>query len=110
MNKPLGSCRNLRQFQKRPEDRSLEPVLNGGKEPQREVRVPIESLSHKSPWTPLLASQVLMAVELQQVKVGAFCRNLRQAPGNLPKGEEGQEGIRPMSKKEHGTPLPTLGS
>ena len=50
----------------------------------REVRVPIESLSYKSPWTPLLASQVLMAVELKLAKVGAFCRNLRQAPGNLP--------------------------
>ena len=49
-----------------------------------EVKVSIERSSHKSPWTPLLASQVLMVVELQQAKVGAFGRRLRPADVNLP--------------------------
>ena len=63
-----------------------------------EVKVSIERLSHKSPWTPLLASQVVMAVELQQAKVGAFGRRLRPVPVNLP----WEEHRRPLSHSAAG--------
>ena len=61
----------------------------------------IERLSHEVPWTPLLASQVVMAVELQQAKVGAFGRRLRPVPVNLPPGLLGEE--RDASGKDPGS-------
>ena len=57
----------------------------------------IERLSHEVPWTPLLASQVVMAVELQQAKVGAFGRKLRPVAVNLPQtaAQRGRPGSDP---------------
>ena len=74
-----------------------------------EVKVSIERSSHKSPWTPLLASQVVMAVELQQAKVGAFDRRLRPVAVNLPQtdssgGVPGQIREVSMRRREHDTP------
>ena len=67
-----------------------------------EVKVSIERLSHKSPWTPLLASQVVMAVELQQAKVGAFGRRLRPVPVNLPLGNGCQIAVPVVKMQEAG--------
>ena len=86
MKKHREVGRNLRPFAKRPKDRSLEPVFNGRIAARWKVQVSIERLSHEVPWTPLLASQDVMAVELQQAKVGAFGRRLRPVPVNLPQG------------------------
>ena len=49
-----------------------------------EVRVSIDRSPHKRPWSPLLASRFLLAVELQLVKVGVFGRKLRPPAVNLP--------------------------
>ena len=49
----------------------------------------IERLSHEVPWAPLLASQFLLAVELQLVKVGVFGRKLRPPDVNLPPSAAG---------------------
>ena len=90
MNKHREVGRNLRPFAKRPKDRSLEPVFNGRIGCEVEGYLSIERLSHEVPWTPLLASQVVMDVELQQAKVGAFGRRLRPVAVNLPTEDAGE--------------------